>query len=115
MKQYNFLGWTWIKNNEISQEGITGKYLFFSNNRKKLLELAKKILSEKGLPLAKVNIKDKKNDFVLCVYDKFPKLKNELKEYADFKIIHYRYWKSNKDTLKGKYSKEFLNNLPLKK
>ncbi|MDP7521129.1 MAG: hypothetical protein QF567_02760 [Candidatus Pacearchaeota archaeon] len=107
--------WIWFRNTEISGKGITGKYLFFSDTRKKLIYLAKKILKEKSLPIAKVNIKVKGKGFVLCVYDTEPKLKNELKEYADFKDIHYRYWKSDEDTSEGKYSDEFLNKLPPKK
>jgi len=35
--------------------------------------------------------------------------KNELaKKYQEKNGIHYRYWKSDEDTRKGKYSKEFL-------
>ena len=115
IEKFELLGWIWFRNTKISDKGITGKYLFFSNNRRRLIHLARRILKEKSLPSAKINIKNEGKGFVLCVYDTRPKLKDKLKEYADFKEIHYRYWKSDKDTIEGRYSNEFLNNLPLKK
>ena len=92
-----------------------GKYLFFSDEKKLLIDLAKKILEKYDLFTAKVPITntpkagDKGFGFVLCVYDTSPKLKDELKQYGDEGMtIHYRYWKSDKATLEGKYSKEYL-------
>jgi len=110
------LGWIWlvnkrIKNYESESKAITGKYLFFSPDKKKLIKLAKTILITFNLYVAKVPLSDKPvgNDFCLCVYDKEPRFKNEMKSYADEINIKYRYWKSNEDTRNGKYSKEFLS------
>ena len=107
--------WIWmfnknIKNYRVVSKTITGKYLFFSSDKQKLIELAKNILIKFKLYEAKVPSSNKpiNKDFVLCVYDKNPRFANKLKQYADEINIHYRYWKSDEDTLKGKYSKQFL-------
>jgi len=109
-------GWIWlinkkIKNYKSEYKAITGKYLFFSPDKEKLIKLAKTILITFNLYLAKVPLSNKPvgNDFCLCVYDKEPRFKNEMKLYADQINIKYRYWKSNEDTRNGKYSKEFLS------
>lgn len=63
---------------------------------------------------AKVNIEGKKQGtyYVLCLYYKDDSRKQELAEkYRDESAIKYRYWKSDEDTLKGKYSEEFLSQL----
>lgn len=106
-------GWIWLFNKKIKNpksEAITGKYLFFSNNKEKLIKLAKIILIKFNLYKAKVPQSDKPigNDFVLCVYDKEPRFKDQMKMYADEINIRYRWWKSNEDTIKGKYSKKYL-------
>ena len=86
----------------------------FSDEKKLLIDLAKSILEKYGLFNAKVPSYDTPRQsenggfgFVLCVYDTSPKLKHELKQYGNNKTIHYRYWKSDKATLEGKYSKQF--------
>lgn len=111
-------GWIWLLNRDIVNpkevnQKITGKYLFFSKDKNKLIELAKVILKKFKLSVAKVPLTDRPigEDFVLCVYDKEPRFKYELRGYADEVDIMYRYWKSDVDTLKGKYSKQFLNSL----
>ena len=109
-------GWIWlinkkIKNYKSEYKAITGKYLFFSPDKEKLIKLAKTILITFNLYLAKVPLSNKPvgNDFCLCVYDKEPRFKREMKSYADEINIKYRYWKSNESTMNGKYSKEFLS------
>ena len=106
-------GWIWLFNKKIKNpksKVITGKYLFFSNDKEKLIKLAKIILIKFNLYEAKVPQSDKPigTDFVLCVYDKEPRFKDQMKMYADEINIKYRWWKSDEDTIKGKYSKEFL-------
>lgn len=68
-----------------------------------------------GFHHAKVNnnLLNGQTDYVLCLYFENDSRKNELshrnkQEYG----VKYRYWKSDSDTLKGKYSKEFLDKLP---
>ncbi len=90
-----------------------GKYMFFSDNKKLLIKIAKQILLKYNLFHAKVPLSDKPISnlgfgFVLCVYDSSPKFKYELKQFADEKTIKYRYWKSDSVTSDGQYSKEFL-------
>ena len=94
--------------------GITGKYLFFSEDKGKLLEIATKEIEKHGFHHAKVNnsLLDGQTDYVLCLYFENDSRKNELadrnkREYG----VKYRYWKSDLDTRKGKYSKEFLGKL----
>ena len=92
--------------------GTLGKYLFYSDSKHKLVLLAKTILYEYNLSHAKVGKSnllkpDKGFGFVLCIYDYQPKFKKDLLKFADQKEILYRYWKSDKDTLEGKYSKKY--------
>ena len=126
IKEVNRDGWLWLLNysatenlKEIQAEqkktnSEVGKYLFFSDEKKLLIDLAKNILEKYDLFNAKVPSYDTPRQsekggfgFVLCVYDTSPKLKHELKQYGNNKTIHYRYWKSDKATLEGKYSKQF--------
>ena len=95
--------------------GSLGKYQFFSDDRTKLIEIAKRILSEFNLFNAKISKTKRKAKegfgYCLFVYDYKPRYKDEMKKYADEIIIKYRYWKSDKATLKGIYSKNFKKTL----
>ncbi len=125
------VSWIWLENfgaednkklieQELGKEnnGNVGKYLFFSDNQRALISIAKRVMKEYNLYNAKVSShKNKKSGggfgYVLCIYDVAEnqsggKLKYKLKEYSDFKKVHYRYWKFDKDTFEGKYSTEFL-------
>jgi len=96
---------------------ITGKYLFFSEERKKLIEIAVNEIETNGFHEAKINSNNKKigKDYVLCLYYKNDNRKFELyTKYVGIKDVKYRFWKSDEDTLSGKYSKEFLDELPKK-
>lgn len=110
--------WIWLLNKKVenfdeTNKRITGKYLFFSKNKKKLIKLAEVILEKFKLIKAKVPSSSKPigDEFALCIYDIEPRFKLELRDYADEKEIKYRYWKSDEDTLKGRSSERFLNNL----
>lgn len=124
-KEFNGGGWIHLMNEsaiknkkdilkELKKEkhGTIGKYLFFSDDRDLLVTFAKKILKKYLINHAKISLlsnnKEDGFDFVLCIYDSSPKLKNILKSTNP--KIKYRYWKSDKDTLENKYSKEFLSN-----
>ena len=98
---------------EKESNGNAGKYMFFSDDKQALILLAKEILTKYSLFNAKVPFSDEPSEnegygFVLCVYDSEPKLKYELKNYADEKHIRYCYWKYDRDTLDGKYSAEYM-------
>jgi len=68
-----------------------------------------------GFHHAKVNdtLLGDHTEHVLCLYYTDDSRKDELAERNKQEYgVKYRYWKSDSDTLKGKYSKEFLDKLP---
>lgn len=95
------IAWIWLYNNNIENpqevySRISGKYLFFSKEKSRLIEIAKEILVKYGLYVAKVPRATKilnGGDFVLCVYDSEDKYKDALAKYGDDEVVHYRYWK----------------------
>jgi len=92
--------------------GITGKYLFFHEDPVILEKVARNEISNGGFDVAKINNKlvGNSTEHVLCLYYRDDSRKYELaKKYQENNGIKYRYWKSDEDTLKGKYSKEFLD------
>lgn len=100
--------------NESDDFGITGKYLFFHKNPEILENIANEEIANNGFDVAKINneLLGNQVEHVLCLYFKDDSRKYELaKKYQDKNGIKYRYWKSDEDTRKGKYSKEFLDNL----
>lgn len=108
--------WTWLVNHDCPQEkqdkmhaqiespfhGTHGKYLFFSKDRKELVELAKKLLVEYELHHAKTPtmLRGGRREYVLCLYDFDKHYEKEMEKY-ETDIIKYRYWKSDEATIKG--------------
>jgi hypothetical protein len=111
--------WEWFERSDITivPYEITGKYLFFSRNRNILIEIAAEELENGGFHQAKTHmayVTPPSGEYVLCLYFKDASRKIELaKKYQNRIELKYRYWKSDEDTLAGKYSKEFLNRLSL--
>lgn len=109
-------GWIWIHEKEIIELrlsfNINGKYLFFSGDRDKLIELGKNLIKKFKLDLAKVPDDEWKvgSQWVLCVYDVSNRLNEKMKEYQS-KEIFYRGWKSDEDTRNNVYSKKFKTDL----
>lgn len=106
--------WIWLRSDEKVPYGITGKYLFFSEDKNKLLDIATKEIENHGFHHAKVNknLLDGQTEHVLCLYYENDSRKDELAERNKQEYgAKYRYWKSDLDTLKGKYSEEFLGKL----
>lgn len=106
--------WEWFLHKDKSKYEITGKYLFFCVDREVLRKIAIDEIENNRFHYAKVNLEGKKrgNEYVLCLYYKDNSRKYELAEKHKEKIeVKYRYWKSDENTLKGKYSKEFLDKL----
>jgi hypothetical protein len=93
---------------------ITGKYLFFSEDREKLIKIAINEIKNHDFHRAKVNreLLEGQKEYVLCVYYKDDSRKSELAERNRQEYgVKYRYWKSDIATLTGQYSKEFLDKL----
>ena len=109
--------WEWFERSDtpVIPYEITGKYLFFSVNRDLLIEIAINELENGGFHHAKTHmagVTPPSVEYVLCLYYKDDSRKYELAEkYRDIGELKYRYWKSDSDTLAGKYSKQFLNEL----
>jgi len=106
--------WIWLMSDEKPNYEITGKYLFFSPDKDKLIDVATNEIEKHGFHRAKVNMNLLKGqtEHVLCLYYENDSRKNELaernkKEYG----VKYRYWKSDEATLRGEYSREFLEKL----
>ena len=94
-----------------SDREITGKYLFFSESKDELERIAIDEIEYGGFYHAKINTDRCKrgDDYVLCLYYVDDSIKFELADkYKHNPKVKYRYWKSDEDTLKGKYSKQFL-------
>lgn len=107
--------WIWLRIEDKLTKVISGKYLFFSENKEKLLEIATNEIENHGFQMAKVNdnLLEGQTEYVLCLYYGDDSRKHELADRNKQKYgVKYRYWKSDADTLNGKYSKEFLDKLP---
>lgn len=107
IKKYETPAWTWIKNKKsaVKQTEITGKYLFFSNDRQLLLDICPHIILEHDLPKAKVSVIPNNNGhllFVACFYDSGSKLSQKMNDFASLGVV-YKGYKSNEDTEKGIY------------
>jgi hypothetical protein len=95
---------------------ITGKYLFFSPHREKLVKIAKHEIQNDDFYSAKIPLQGNNlgEDYVLCLYYKDDSKKELLAEKyrkLEKEGIKYRYWKSDEATLSGDYSKQFLGKL----
>lgn len=106
--------WTFVSR-PISRDDhlIAGKYLLFSSDRERLLTIATDEIERNGFRLAKVSKEAVGGEHVLCLYYYDDSRKHELaSKYRNVSGLKYRYWKSDADTMAGKYSKEFLEKLP---
>lgn len=106
--------WLWLIGEEKPNYKIIGKYLFFSSDKDKLIEIATNDIEKHGFHEAKVNTNLLKGqtEHVLCLYYKDDSRKYELAERNREEYgVKYTYWKSDEATLKGQYSKEFLEKL----
>lgn len=106
--------WIWLFSEEKPNYEIAGKYLFFSSDKDKLIEIATNELEKHGFHEAKVNMNllEGQTEHVLCLYYRDDSRKYELAERNKEEYgVKYRYWKSDEATLKGQYSKEFLEKL----
>ena len=93
--------------------GTTGKYLFFSDDQKLLIKIAKIILTKYELDFAKIGESwtPHKGKYVMCIMDYAPRFVEDLKKYADDGVVRYTKWKWENDSVKGKYSKISLDSI----
>jgi len=106
--------WERFERNELPPYEISGKYLFFSTEREALVKIAVGALECGGFHHAKIQMEGKTHspDYVLCLYYKDDSRKHELaRRYCNQQNVRYRYWKSDEDTHRGKYSEQFLKGL----
>lgn len=106
--------WHYYLKTTDASPNITGKYLFFADDPKELEKIAIDEIENQGFHHAKINTDENKRgqDYVLCIYYADDSRKNELADrYRNKPGIRYRYWKTDKDTLDGKYSEEFLSKM----
>jgi hypothetical protein len=107
--------WIWLLSEKRPDYEILGKYLFFHEDKDKLIEIARNEIDNHGFHEAKVNehLLEGQTEHVLCLYYKDDSRKHELGERNKQEYgVKYRYWKSDEATLKGQYSQEFLSKLP---
>ena len=107
--------WIYITSELEPNYSISGKYLFFYKEKEKLIEIAKNEIQNHSFHIAKVNSRllGDTEEYVLCLYYKNDSRKYELAERSklEYPEVKYRYWKSDIDTIRGKYSNEFLSKL----
>ena len=107
--------WYWYFNVLAKKVKVLGKYLFFSKSRAVLETVIIEEMENGGFWRAKINTDKHKigDEHVLCLYYTDDSRKYELaNKYKNTPELKYRYWKSDEDTLKGKYSKEFVSKAP---
>jgi hypothetical protein len=114
MKEHFDGYWIWLLSEQRPDYEILGKYLFFHEDKDKLIEIARNEIENHGFHKAKVNehLLEGQTEHVLCLYYKDDSRKHELAERNKQEYgVKYRYWKSDEATLKGQYSAEFLSKL----
>ena len=113
MKMLKDNDWCYFYSDSKCDYKITGKYLFFSANVNKLIDIIWNEFMNYNFHHAKINLELRMNhkEYVLCLYYKDDSRADELyKRNEDEYNVKYRFWKSDEDTLAGRYSKKFLEN-----
>ena len=106
--------WEWFTAAERPPYRITGKYLFFSPDRERLVAIALEELESGAFHQAKTQMPGLQagEDYVLCLYYRDDSRRHELAaRYGGREGIRYRYWKSDAATRRGEYSERFLGSL----
>ena len=112
--------WETFYSSEKPDYEIKGKYLLFSMDREKLVRIAEQEIKNGPFHQAKTQMPGLNDslpgtgeEYVLCLYYKDDSRKHELADkYQSQDGVRYRYWKSDEATRKGKYSEEFLEDMP---
>lgn len=98
--------WEWTAREERPPYRITGKYLFFAERKYTLRAI---IAAEflRGFGVAKISEQPMGGSHVLCLYYANDARGPELMErYKDMAGVNFRWWKSDEDTLAGRYSQQ---------
>lgn len=107
--------WEHFRSSEAPPYAITGKYLFFSPERDRLVGVVEDAIKTAGFHRGKVSCTETvkaDEDHALCLYYSDDSRKRELAStFGKRPGIRYRYWKSDKATRAGEYSEEFLSRL----
>ncbi len=120
IRRYKIGIWEWYSKYIDNDNTIKGKYLFFSDNRDILEYFLLKIFKKFKLSKAKIPLPGKQinKTYVLCIYSdsENEKIKSEFnKILTNYPNITFSGWKSDEDTLNGKYSKIFYDSLKVSK
>lgn len=94
--------WIWIGDVERGDEfngDENGKYLFFSNDQNRLIEIATIEVKHNDFILAKVAMNPRDEEYVLCLYWYDDSRKDEF--VGKYPEVKYRYWKNNAATRAG--------------
>lgn len=104
--------WIWITDASRADQEMTGKYLFFSADREKLIEIARDEITNHGFVHAKVSrsLERSQTEYVLCLFDRAPIRVGELRDRRQSQV-RCRGWKSNSDTDRGVYSRKYLETM----
>ena len=112
IKEYELSGWYMVeKESTVNKYRIKGKYLFYSTDFEKLIEIAKIEIKEYGFEVAKVILPKYKimDEYVMCLYDVEEKKEKEMierfKSYQASDGVRYWRWKSDEETRRGEYEK----------
>ena len=114
----NLLGWNYFMSIKYLKDPKAfagfGQYLFFHTNPDGLEKIARDEIENNGFDIAKIRaeLSGKFTDYVMCLFYQDDSRKNELRgKHQGKNGIQFRGWKSDEDTRKGKYSKQYLDNL----
>ncbi len=104
--------WIWIRDPSRPDHAMTGKYLFFSADREKLVEIARDEITNHGFIEAKVSrsLERSHTEYVLCLFDRAPSRVGELRDRHQSQV-HCRGWKSNSATDRGVYSRKYVETM----
>jgi hypothetical protein len=105
--------WVWVRSKRKTTRSDSGKYLFFSEDPSRLREIALAEIRGHGFHTAKYNLTPvgAGTERVLCLFYEDDSRKSELADRAKEYRVKYRYWKSDFATLRGEYSRQFLETL----
>jgi len=106
--------WIYFRGDEDETYLASGKYLLFSADQEALFIIGSNEVTWGGFPLARITRRrGRQSDYVLELFYKDDSRHHKLlSKYSGIDYLKYRGWKSDEDTLDGKYSPPYLSRLP---